>query len=375
MKITIITSPFGYLPPNGFGAVESMWYNVALEIIKKGHSVSFISKRFNSEKYGYKDSIIRNEIRGYSRTGSLLKDILLDFIYSLKALYKLENTDILVMNTFWSPIFCIFFRKKFRISAYNVARVPKNQFKFYKHIDRLYCVSAPVYKTLLEQTPSVKTQAKIISNSIDTKVFYFSKKSNEDNKKIRVIYSGRIHPEKGLTILIKAINFLKTKYINLELVLIGPSAVEYGGGGDSYIKELNRCATNFNIIYLNPVSDPVLLKNELVKSDIFCYPSIAEKGETFGVAPLEAMATGTATIVSNLDCFKDFVLDGINGLIFDHRSDKAVILLADKIERLILDKEYREKLAEEGAKTALNFSDEIIANEYLKDFEELLRDK
>lgn len=375
MKITIITSPFGHLPPFGYGAVERRWYNVAQEIVKKGYTVTFISKKHNFALNNCENGIVHNYVKGYSRTGSLIQDLFIDFIYSLKALYKLGKTDILIMNTFWSPILCYFFRRKFSITAYNVARFPKNQFSFYKSVDRFYCVSTSVYKALLEQTPSVKTRAKIISNPIDTKIFYFCRKNSEENKKIRVIYSGRIHPEKGLTILVKAINYLKTKFSNLELVLIGPSAVEDGGGGDSYIRELNRSATKFKIIYLNPVSNPILLKNELVKSDIFCYPSIAEKGETFGVAPLEAMATGTATIVSNLDCFKDFVFDRITGLIFDHRSNMAVDLLAEKIEELILNKEFRQKLSIEGAKMALNFSNEIIANEYLKDFEELLRNK
>ena len=32
--------------------------------------------------------------------------------------------------------------------------------------------------------------------------------------------------------------------------------------------------------------------------------SIAGLGETFGVAPLEAMGLGLVPIVSNLDCFK-----------------------------------------------------------------------
>lgn len=375
MKITIITSPFGYLPPNGYGAVEYIWYNVSQEFIKKGHTISFISKKFNYINNKSPNGLRIIGLKGYHRTGSIINDLLLDLIFSLKALWKLENTDILIMNTFWSPILSIFFKRKFKITAYNVARFPKHQFKFYKHIDRLYCVSTSVYKVLVTQTPYAIKQAKIISNPIDDKIFFYKKKSNSDIRTIRVIYSGRVHPEKGLIILVNAINYLISKYQNLELVIIGTRSIKDGGGGEVYLNELNKNATNFDIIYLDPVSDRSLLKDEITKSDIFCYPSIAERGETFGVAPLEAMATGTATILSNLDCFKDFVADGINGLVFDHRAENAVSLLAEKIEQLILDSEFRDKLAMEGSKTALNFSNEKIANEYLKDFEELLSKK
>ena len=49
MKITIITSPFSWLPPNGFGAVERRWYQIGQEIGKRGHSITFISKKPNSD--------------------------------------------------------------------------------------------------------------------------------------------------------------------------------------------------------------------------------------------------------------------------------------------------------------------------------------
>ena len=33
MKITIITSPFGNIPPYGYGGVEKIWYDVSEEFI------------------------------------------------------------------------------------------------------------------------------------------------------------------------------------------------------------------------------------------------------------------------------------------------------------------------------------------------------
>jgi glycogen synthase len=38
---------------------------------------------------------------------------------------------------------------------------------------------------------------------------------------------------------------------------------------------------------------------------------VAETGEAFGVAPIEAMAYGCAPLVSNLACFRDFIEDGV----------------------------------------------------------------
>ena len=163
--------------------------------------------------------------------------------------------------------------------------------------------------------------------------------------------------------------------MNLKLVLVGPHLVKDGGGGTSYINVLNNLAKNFTLEWIDPISDPFQLRNEIAKSDIFCYPSIAEKGETFGVAPLEAMATGRATIVSELRCFQDFVKNDINGLVFNHRAANSVELLKQKLEILIDNIELREALSKEGAKTALEFSNEKIAEQYLNDFETLLNKK
>jgi glycosyltransferase involved in cell wall biosynthesis len=88
------------------------------------------------------------------------------------------------------------------------------------------------------------------------------------------------------------------------------------------------------------------------------------------------MACGRATIVSALECFQDFVTDGETGLVFNHRAVNASALLAEKIEKLILDKELRRRLGLMGSKTAReSFSTATIAQVYLADFCELLDKK
>lgn len=80
--------------------------------------------------------------------------------------------------------------------------------------------------------------------------------------------------------------------------------------------------------------------------DIFCYPSLAERGETFGVAIAEAMAAGAAPVVSNLACFNELVRDGDTGLVFDHRGPGAEERLADVLARLLSDAALRRSLAQ-----------------------------
>ena len=83
------------------------------------------------------------------------------------------------------------------------------------------------------------------------------------------------------------------------------------------------------------IFSPSLLAKEIRKGDIFCYPSIAGLGETFGVALLRQWLR-LVPIVSNLDCFKDFIVDNENGLVFDHTDVRCDELLANCFNALII---------------------------------------
>jgi len=373
MKITIITSPFGCIPPNAIGAIEKRWYEVARILASEGHTLQFISKRSNKRDVNelYQDGVLIKFLNGYTWKKWLVFNLVLDFVYSLKALFTLPKTEILILNTFWTPLLCHFFSWKYKVSVYNVARFPKGQFKYYKSIDRLSCVSTAVYNELLRQIPQWENRIKVISNPVNVRSFYYVEEPNTE--KIIIMYAGRVHPEKGLDILIKAYDKLKEQYPNIELVLVGATSIEKGGGGNEYVQTLNGL-TKFKIQYVAPIYDQDLLAKEIARCNIFCYPSIAEKGETFGVAPLEAMALGRATVVSSLDCFLDFVKDEENAFIFNHK-ENAVNNLKNILELLILNPEKRSCIGKIAAKSALAFSTSNIAQLYLNDFTELLNTK
>ena len=124
-------------------------------------------------------------------------------------------------------------------------------------------------------------------------------------------------------------------------------------------------------LFFEPIFNTSLLNKEYAKASIFLYPSIAEKGETFGLAPLEAMAFGTVPIVSNLECFKDFIKQNKNGLIFNH-SYKPEVALANKIKILQDSKVLLKKLSVEAFKVNKSHSVEKIANLFLDDFKKII---
>ncbi|EIF6168332.1 glycosyltransferase family 4 protein [Clostridium perfringens] len=371
MKITVVTGPFSCLPPYSIGAVEKLWNSVGVYLIEKGIDVTFISKKVN----GIECDDNHKYIKGYERTGSWLMDFFKDFIYSFRALKQLPKSDIVILNSLWSPLLARFFKHKFKISIFSVERFPKRQLNIYSKIgkiDYFRCCSSAVYNELILQSPQLKNNAWVIPNFIDTKVFNCNKKRNLVSKPT-IVYAGRVHKEKGIHLLVKAIQLLQQReQISLNLMIIGARDKERGGSGEEYINYLKEIGEGVNFNWIDPIYEPQKLADEICKGDIFCYPSIAEKGETFGVAPLEAMGLGIPTIVSALDCFKDFVTNEVNALVFNHNDKNAIEELAYKIKYLINSQEIFNKLSVEGAKTAKNFSIEEISKVYYSKFKELL---
>jgi glycosyltransferase involved in cell wall biosynthesis len=109
---------------------------------------------------------------------------------------------------------------------------------------------------------------------------------------LNILFFGRIHPKKGLDLLIKAIALLPdTRQVNLRVV----------GPVDSlnYRRRLTRLCTNLKLDEVVTWFDPVygLAKWNIYKeSDVFMLPS---RGENFGLTIPEALSSGIPVICSD----------------------------------------------------------------------------
>jgi len=83
------------------------------------------------------------------------------------------------------------------------------------------------------------------------------------------------------------------------------------------------------------------------------------------------MADGCAVLVSNLDCFQDFIRDGETGFIFDHRTKSVANSLRQKMETVIGDEELLSQVAEAGYRKSIEYSPERVADLFLSDFKQV----
>jgi glycosyltransferase involved in cell wall biosynthesis len=81
-------------------------------------------------------------------------------------------------------------------------------------------------------------------------------------------------------------------------------------------------------------------------ADAFAFPSV---NEGFGLAVLEALATGTPTVVADLPVFREYLEYERDVLVVAPGDDEA---LADRLHLLASDASARRKLAESGPRVA-----------------------
>ena len=373
MKITIVTGP--YLPIGGgpSGAVEKRWLGMAKWFVKKGHTVNIYARGWKDQaSYEKLDNISIYRGGGFTRSSNVYYDIIRDLFYSAIIVFKLPASDILVTNTFWLPILAQIRNGKLGKIVVNVARFPKKQMILYKNASRLSCVSTAIYNAVIAQSPSVSSITKVIPNPIEVNHTYSTLDTRPRKNSFNVIYTGRIHPEKGLHLLSQALENLLEEYPNLKLSLIGSVKIEHGGGGSDYIETIKSNIKKLPLTIEPNISNPIELYNRILEADYYCYPSLADYGEAFGIAPLEAMALGIAPIISNLNCFKEFAKNDFNCIVFDHRTNNPVNELTSTFRKAFQNPEKMQELGKNAKDTSKKFSYDKITDMYIKDWEKLI---
>ncbi|HVP92762.1 MAG TPA: glycosyltransferase family 4 protein [Acidobacteriota bacterium] len=207
-----------------------------------------------------------------------------------------------------------------------------------------------------------KHNVKIVPNGVDTETFLPNKKTKEENL---LLFVGRMHPNKGLHILLKSLLYLKTP---TRLVVIGPRSSyspKYYDEILELIKDVSQ-KTNHRISFLG-----IQTKEELVRwyqrATIFVCPSLSEP---FGIVNLEALSCGTPVIASNVGGIPEVVKNHENGILVDAGAPEE---LASAIQSLVRDENSRNAFGEEGRKWVVsNFSSEAIAVRLLKLYHSLL---
>ncbi|MCP4179485.1 MAG: glycosyltransferase family 4 protein [bacterium] len=187
---------------------------------------------------------------------------------------------------------------------------------------------------------------------------------NPDDKVILCL--SRIDYQKNQMMLVEALKQLNDKKI--FLVIVGPpTSKDYLASIKDKVAEYN-INNNVKIIEgLKPYSSELL---EIYKtSDLFVLPSIHEP---FGIVILEAWASKTPVIASQVGGIKKLVTDKTNGLLFNPDSIDRLI---ENIKLLLSDKELKNKLVKNAYNlVSEKYSWDIISEKLIEFYTRVIKE-
>ena len=363
MRITIVHGPFLPVPEFRGAAVAKMWFQLGAEFAARGHAVTHVSRRAPElAARETRDGVAHVRVPSADRPANFGRVLMLDLFYAWRAARQAPDADVTVTNTFWAPVVL---GPRHGAIFVDVQRMPKGQMRLYRRAARLRANSAAVAAAIARQAPQLLSRVRVIPNPLP---FTPERPVDWAKKTKTVLFVGRVNPEKGIELLLDAWTARGAASVMRDWILefVGPTSVAEGGGGEGWARGLQERFAAQDIVWRGPIFDPAPLNAIYERASVFAYPSLAARGETFGVAVLEAMAWGCVPVVSSLDCFRDFVRPGVNGVRFAHEGGEA------RAARVAAWREAETSgartLAENAVRVRETHSSAAIAEELLADF-------
>lgn len=154
-------------------------------------------------------------------------------------------------------------------------------------------------------------------------------------------FIGSFYSYEGLELLVKAGCMLIEKGINIRLVLVGD------GPCYKLISDIARKSKYSESIIITGKVDHNRVGDFYELIDIFVYPRISMRLTNLvtPLKPLEAMAYGKTVLASDVGGHKELIENNVNGLLFESENTES---LAKVLERVINDKELRQRLGEDA---------------------------
>ncbi|MGH9408176.1 MAG: glycosyltransferase family 4 protein [Vicinamibacterales bacterium] len=218
---------------------------------------------------------------------------------------------------------------------------------------RVITVSEASKRDILRYFRVPESRIDVIYNGIDER--FWREPPAEQLERVRqryqltapfVLYTGNIKPHKNLERLIEAFHLMRQAHPSLatvQLLIIGDEISKYA----ILRRAVHRHKLHKHVRFFGFVPDETLTALYRL-ADMFVFPSLYEG---FGLPPLEAMASGTPVVASNVSSLPEVL--GSAALMIDPYEPAAI---AEAMERVLVDPALRNDLRARGLARAREFS-------------------
>lgn len=204
-------------------------------------------------------------------------------------------------------------------------------------------------RNLLHKLNKKSQPSVVISNGINLKHFQkipignFYERFKIPKDQIKLLFVGRLFPEKSVDTLIKAMPYIIKVNPGVHLMIVGGGILR-----NKLEKLVENLKMGKHITFLGLVSeeDKILAFNAC---DVFILPSLAELE---GMVVLEAMACGKPIVISDAEMSASRYFVNGNGFLFKTLSPES---LAEQTLKLVNDGELRKKMGEVSLKNVQNY--------------------
>ena len=413
MKIALVHQPIGTISPSALGGSIDIWiYEVARRLARSCDVMVYAKKGRYQKEVEYDKGVHYRRISSAADEWftyvSMTADRLfahakrplfasslyyLTYILQVAKNLKAEKCDVVHLQNFsqFVPI----------IRAFN----PKIKIVLHMHCEWLTQLRRAVIERRLREVdlvigcseyitekirrsfPQFAKRCQTVYDGVDVNNFVGEKGSSVEEKKgvKRLLFVGRVSPEKGLHVLLDAFQKVVDHYRQVHLKIVGPlmrsafslarayefifavsddpkiSGLEpfYHGSYFSHLKGKISLdvASRVSFTGFTPYAH---LVNHYRDADILVNPSFSE---AFGMSLVEAMACQVPVIATRVGGMKEIVEQGETGILVEP-GDASV--LAEGILRLLLDEDLRKLMGKAARKRAVElFSWEKIAENLL----------
>lgn len=197
--------------------------------------------------------------------------------------------------------------------------------------------------------------AVIIPNGVDVSSFArATPKMGWGGDQKSLVFFGRVdEPRKGLAVLLGALPKIREQFPDLKLLIAGPG--DCADLIDDLTEEDRAVITQLGLI------DEIEKPNVYASGTIYVAPNTG--GESFGIVLLEAMASGTPVLASDLAAFQRVLKDGECGKLFVNEDSDS---LAQAVIDLLRDETEQQRLRNAGLARVVEFDWDTVADDVIE---------